>query len=334
MRRQALAAVLGLLVLSACGGTAGAAARAPTAGPTGTPPPPSAAPTPSPSPTPAPPAATFSATVTRAPGALVRFGPGPDMPAMDVDPAGRVDVLDGWSGDWFHLADGRGWVSSSSVGVLPPAGLPPAAWARPATLPAPAAGLLDIALDLQDRRATCEVAALKMALAGRGIATDETTLLGYTGIDGRPPVVDATGAILRWGDPDAAFVGSPDSNPPDHTGYGVYAAPIARAAERSGATVSASGTGIGPADLYAAVVGGHPAVAWVTNDYQPAALASWQAWDGARVRYSLKEHAVVVIGVTPTMVLLDDPWFGQRWHSRSEFEGAYGTFGDMAVILA
>lgn len=317
MRRQALAAVLGLLVLSSCGGTARAAAATPTP----------------PSPTPTPPPATFGATVTRAPGAVVRFGPGAGMPAVDIDPAGRADVFDGWSGDWLHLADGRGWVPSSAVGGLPPAGLPPIPWVRPASLPAPAAGLLDIALHLQDRRATCEVAALEMALAGRGIATDESTLLGYTGIDGRPPVVDAGGAILRWGDPDVAFVGSPDGNPPDHTGYGVYAAPIARAAERAGAAVSASGPGIGAADLYAAVIAGHPAVAWVTNDYRPAPLAAWQAWDGARVRYSLKEHAVLVIGVTPALVLLDDPWFGQRWHPRSEFEGAYGTFGDMAVIL-
>ena len=78
---------------------------------------------------------------------------------------------------------------------------------------------------------------------------------------------------------------------------------------------------------------GHPAVAWVTNDYRAEALSTWRAWDGAEVRYSLHEHAVTVIGVTPTLVLLDDPYFGQRWHSRAEFEAAYGTFGDMAVII-
>ena len=40
-----------------------------------------------------------------------------------------------------------------------------------------------------------------------------------------------------------------------------------------------------------------------------------------------------VIGVTPTQVLLNDPWYGQRWHARSEFEASYSTFDDMAVIL-
>jgi uncharacterized protein YvpB len=78
---------------------------------------------------------------------------------------------------------------------------------------------------------------------------------------------------------------------------------------------------------------GHPVVAWVTNDYRADPLSTWLAWDGAEVAYSLREHAVAVVGVTPSLVLLNDPWFGQRWHARAEFEAAYSTFGDMAVIL-
>jgi len=323
-RREAAAGLLGLLLLTACGaGARPAAARGPVASPS------------------APPPVPFTGTIARTPGAPVRFGPGTDMPVMDVDPAGRTDSFDGWltrtddaaSGNWFHLADGRGWVSAAAVQGRPPAGAAPATWTPPATIPAPAAGLLDIPIDLQDQRATCEVAALKMALAGRGIATDERTLLAAAGIDRRAPELTANGAIVRWGDPNGSFVGDPNGNPPDHTGYGVYAAPIARAAAAAGATVAASGTGITPAALYAAVVAGRPAVAWVTNDYRPEPLGTWRAWDGVEVRYSLHEHAVTMIGVTPSAVLLDDPWFGQRWHARSEFEGAYGTFGDMAVIL-
>jgi uncharacterized protein YvpB len=129
-------------------------------------------------------------------------------------------------------------------------------------------------------------------------------------------------------------VGDPNGSPVAHTGYGVYAAPIARAATGSGATVSAAGTGIAPSAVYAAVESGHPVVAWVTNDDRAEPLSTWRAWDGAEIGYSLREHAVAVIGVTPTLVLLNDPYFGQRWHSRAEFEASYSTFGDMAVILA
>lgn len=210
---------------------------------------------------------------------------------------------------------------------------PRAAATASATLPSPTAGLLDIAIHHQDRRATCEVAALEMALAGRGIAAGERSLLAITGVDGRPPVTDAAGGIVRWGDPNASFVGDPDGNPDDHTGYGVYAGPIARAATGSGATVTAAGTGIAPATVYAAIASGRPVVAWVTNDYRTEPLATWRAWDGAEVSYTLREHAVTVTGVTRTLVLLNDPWYGQRWHSRTEFEAAYATFGDMAVVL-
>src|SRR5262245_43440933 len=153
-RREAAAGLLGLLLLTACGtGARTAAARGPVASP-----PPAAAP----SPTPAPPVP-FTGAIVRTPGAPVRFGPGTDLPVMDVDPAGRTDTFDGWltrtddpaPGDWFHLADGRGWVSAAAVQGRPPAGAAPATWTPPATVPAPAAGLLDIPIDLQDHRATC-----------------------------------------------------------------------------------------------------------------------------------------------------------------------------------
>jgi uncharacterized protein YvpB len=327
MTRQAAAVSLGLLTLSACGATAHAAPAA-RVGAT-----PAASPTPAPAPTATPVVVDFDGTVTSAPGTLVRFGPGADLPGVDIDLAGRAEVFDGWSGDWFHLADGRGWVSRASVDGSPPANLPESGWTPPATLPSPTAGLLDIALHYQEQRATCEVASLQMALAGVGITTNERALLALTGVDGRAPATDAAGDVTRWGDPNAAFVGDPNGNPVDHTGYGVYAAPIARAATGSGATVSAAGTGIAPATVYAAVMGGHPVVTWVTNTYRAEPLATWRAWDGAVVSYTLREHAVAVIGVTPTQVLLNDPWYGQRWHSRSEFEASYSTFGDMAVIL-
>jgi uncharacterized protein YvpB len=325
-RRVAAAAVglLGLVALSGCGAPARVGSPAVL---------PSPAAIPSPSDVPSPAAVQFGGTVTREPGTLVRFGPSADMPAMDVDPAGRFDVFDGWLGDWYRLADDRGWVERASVSGSPPAGAAQSAWTPPASVPSPTAGLLDIPLHHQDQRATCEVAALQMALSGRGIVTEERALLAMTGVDSRPPVTAASGAIARWGDPNASFVGNPNGNPVDHTGYGVYAAPIARAAAGAGAAVSASGTGIAPAAAYAAVMSGHPVVAWVTNDYRAEPLATWRAWDGAVVSYSLREHAVALIGVTPAQVLLDDPWYGQNWHPRAEFEAAYSTFGDMAVVL-
>jgi uncharacterized protein YvpB len=78
---------------------------------------------------------------------------------------------------------------------------------------------------------------------------------------------------------------------------------------------------------------GHPAIAWVTADYQWHQLDTWRAWDGTEVRYTMAEHAVLVIGVSPSMVVIDDPWWGQIWRARSTFEAAYGTWAGMAVVI-
>jgi uncharacterized protein YvpB len=296
----------------------------------------------------------FTATIVHPPGARVRYGPGLDMPVLDLDQIGHTETFDGWfrraddtplpdeitgriepwSRDWFHLADGRGWVHSAALRGSPPAAMAQMAWTPPAVTPAAQAGLVEAAPARQQHPLTCEVASLRMALHSRGIDVDELDLLRLTGVDPRPAELDGSGAIQRWGDPDQAFVGDPDGHEYNHTGYGVYAGPVARAARSTGATVVAEGTGIAPEALYAAIIAGHPAVAWVTNDFKRRAVRTWVAWDGSTVTYTQTEHAVLVVAVSPTQVLVNDPLVGQVWHSKADFESAYSTLSDMAVIVA
>lgn len=216
---------------------------------------------------------------------------------------------------------------------------PPPASTSPS--PSPALRVLDVAIDLQDHPLSCEAAALKMALAHEGIKTDEDTLLALIGSDTRPAVVDANGHLVRWGNPNVSFVGSPDGKLTSFTGYGVYAGPIASAATAAGGTVLMWGTnlppdrgkGISPTAVYQALLDGHPVIAWISNTYHDIQLGSYVAFDGTKVWYTLTEHAVTLIGVRPDAVLINDPWFGQRWHSKAEFESAFHTFEEMAVIL-
>jgi uncharacterized protein YvpB len=296
--------------------------------------------------------ATFTGQIVHPPGARLRSGPGLDQAVIDIEPVGRVETFDGWfrrqddtpmtdeitgkieawSRDWLHLADGRGWVHSSSVKGMVPDGMAQRAW-TPTAPPSPRAGLIEIPIQLQEHPVTCEVASLRMALAGRGIATSEEALLSVIGVDRRPAQVDGGGAVVQWGDPNRTFVGDPDGHITQHTGYGVYSGPIARAAAAEGATVLAAGTGIAPAAIYGGVIQGHPSVAWVTSEYRRSTVATWRAWDGASIDYTLDEHAVLVIGVTPAQVLIDDPFRGQIWVAKTQFESAYATFGDMAVTI-
>lgn len=177
-----------------------------------------------------------------------------------------------------------------------------------------------------------------MALAFEGVAVDELTLMKYMSIDPRPAKFDALGRLVAWGDPAQAYVGNPDGHIESYTGYGVYDGPVARAAIREGAHVVTSGsglygTGISPSAIYNAVLDGHPVVAWISNTYHDVRLYRYTAYDGATVWYSLTEHAVTVVGVRPDAVLINDPWFGQAWHPKAQFESAYKTFHNMAVIV-
>lgn len=231
--------------------------------------------------------------------------------------------------------------SSATPSQLPP----PTPIASPAPspnpTPSPTTRALDIVIDLQDHPLSCEAAALKMALSHEGIRTDENALLALIGRDTRPAVVDARGRLIRWGNPNVSFVGNPDGKLANHTGYGVYAGPVAKAAVAAGGKVLAWGTnlppdrgkGISPAAVYQALLDGHPVVAWISNTYHDLLLGTYTAFDGTTVYYTLTEHAVTLIGVRPDAVLINDPWFGQAWHSKAQFESAFHTFEEMAVVL-
>jgi uncharacterized protein YvpB len=240
----------------------------------------------------------------------------------------------------FVVLAAVGWLAlvacGSAVAATPTPS--PVASPLPVASPTPTTRVLAVPWHHQAHALSCEAAALKMALEYLGINKDELTLITAMGRDSRLPVRDAKGRILRWGDPNRAYVGNPDGKI-GVTGYGVYYVPVARAAAAEGAYVLAAGSGlygrgVAPAAVYQAVLDGHPVVAWISNRYVKAPLAAYSSFGGAKVDYTLTEHAVTVVGVRPDAVLINDPWFGRAWHSKAQFESAYATFADMAVILS
>jgi hypothetical protein len=194
----------------------------------------------------------------------------------------------------------------------------------------------DVGFHPQERPLTCEEAALRMALEHQGIVRSEATILADVGVDPRPGVVDSSGT-LRWGDPYTGFVGDPDGSERALTGYGTYYPTIARVARSYGAAVLLAGEGIAPATLYAALLAGHPAVAWIAYDwtYHPPSMP-WVAFDGAALWWRGPiEHAITLVGVTTTTVLVNNPALSTAFQRvpKRVFERTYRTFGDMAVIL-
>src|SRR2546425_9993224 len=198
--------------------------------------------------------------------------------------------------------------------------------------PAPTQRVLNIPWHHQRHNLSCEAAALAMALTYYGIAADELTLIRYMTKDPRPAKFDATGRVIAWGDPAQGFVGDPDGRIERYTGYGVYYQPVALAAMLAGANVLQAGS-VTPKQLYDAVLAGHPALAWISNTYHQVQLAHYVAYDGATGGYTLTQHAVPITRRRADAGLIHDPWFGQAWHPKAQFESAYRTFDGMAAIL-
>lgn len=197
----------------------------------------------------------------------------------------------------------------------------------------PQSRILTVPSYLQAYPLSCEEASLRMALAYQGISTTDAAILDVIGVDARAATFD--NGAMRWGDPYVTFVGDPNGSEAATTGYGTYYPTIARAAVTLGGQVVRAGEGIAPADVYDAILQGHPVVAWVTYGWGTPARADYVAFDGRSIPYAGPvEHTVTVVGVDEASVLVNNPLWGPEWLSKSTFEAAYGTYQQMAVILA
>ena len=180
---------------------------------------------------------------------------------------------------------------------------------------------------------SCEFAALRMALAYEGIATTDQTILNIVGAD--PSRATFVNGALRWGDPYVAFVGNVNGSELALTGYGMYYPTVVKAATQLGGHVLAQGEGISPAQVYEAVLAGHPVVTWVTYQWVILRRQDYVAFDGRVIPYAGPgEHAVTIVGVDATRLLVNNPWSGQEWVTKTVFERVYQTYNQMAVVLA
>ncbi|HZS16019.1 MAG TPA: C39 family peptidase [Candidatus Dormibacteraeota bacterium] len=202
-------------------------------------------------------------------------------------------------------------------------------------LPAHAASNLIAAPVLQQQHSlSCEAAALRIALAAKGIDVSEDWILNAMGADLRAPVLGRNG-VVRWGDPYATFVGNVNGSEPSYTGYGVYDPPIAFAAGLAGAAATPL-EGVDPQTLYQQVMDGNPVVVWVVNHLGTTTLNTWTAWDGRTVPYSVGEHAMTLLGVDfdDSTVTLGDPGNGSQFTvDMPKFENSFASFGRMAVVV-
>jgi uncharacterized protein YvpB len=204
---------------------------------------------------------------------------------------------------------------------------------RPTSLPQTGDRILNVPWYHQAFELSCESASLRMALAYEGIATTDAAILNIVGDDPRSAIF--VNGVMHWGDPFASFVGNVNGSEIALTGYGMYYPTVVRAARALGGSVLSAGQNISPAQVYRAVLAGHPVVAWVTYRWVVLHRQDYVAFDGRTIPYAGPgEHAVTVVGVDSNRVLINNPWSGPEWISKSVFERAFATYDDMAVILS
>ena len=171
---------------------------------------------------------------------------------------------------------------------------------------------------------SCEEAALRMALAYRGVSTTDFDIVGRVGYAPRPRDTGSN----TWDDPYQMFVGD-INGAQNSTGYGVYGPPIAKAAQSYGRSATAS-SGVSASYIAQQVISGNPVVAW-GYVHTPHA-DSWNSSDGVIAAYT-GEHARTVYGVAgkPDNIVgfyIHDPIYGNLFWSAGQLMANMNLFGN------
>lgn len=187
--------------------------------------------------------------------------------------------------------------------------------------------IMNIAFDRQDRALSCEAAALKMALALKGVSVSEDAIMKIVGYD---PTPRSSGT---WGDPDQAYVGSIDGAQ-NTTGYGVHWNPIARAAQAWRQAQAFSGWTVN--QLAEQLEIGNPIVVW--GVYGRGYYDPWLTPDNRTVTAWKGEHTRTLIGFrgsveNPTSFILLDPLVGRVSWSTSKFRTDWSSFNNSGVVV-
>lgn len=167
----------------------------------------------------------------------------------------------------------------------------------------------------QEHAGTCSAAALRMALAYRGIGSDEIGLVNAMGY--APRDRDNSTNPPTWDDPMQMFVGSIDGSIIAGTGAGPDAPPIAKASRAYGRSAQ-NFTGADAGWIAQQVYAGNPVLMF--GSFRATGMISWHTPSGGTATMNQTGHVTVVVGVkgepsAPLGFWVNDPLAGytQYW---------------------
>jgi uncharacterized protein YvpB len=175
----------------------------------------------------------------------------------------------------------------------------------------------------------CEVTSLAMMLGYAGASVDKMTLAEQIKKD--PTSFQYQNGTVFYGNPDTGFVG--DIYSFDHSGYGVYHAPIKELAEAylPGRIVDLTGASL--SDVLFMISQDKPVWVVTNTDYEELPDSEWRTWDTpeGEVTITYKEHSVLITGYDDSYIYFNDPLGAENKAPRDAFERAWDQIGKQAI---
>ena len=172
----------------------------------------------------------------------------------------------------------------------------------------------------------CESVALTILLKYYGVSVSPDDIISNLKKGALPYYKNG---VTYGGNPEVEFIGNPYSM----NSFGVYEKPLADVANKfkPGITIA---TGTSFDDILKIVGTGTPVIVWTSmNLASPYLSTSWiYEPTGERIYWKANEHAVVLIGYTPSQVIISDPIGGtMKYQSLSIFRERYNYYGKKAL---
>lgn len=185
----------------------------------------------------------------------------------------------------------------------------------------------------QQHAGTCTAASLRMALAYRGVGSDEIGLVNAMGY--APRDMDKSTDPPTWDDPQQMFVGSIDGSITTGTGAGPDAPPVAKASRAYGRSASAV-TGIGSGWIAQQLYDGNPVIMF--GAFRNTGTTTWKTPSGATRIMNLTGHATVVIGVkgepsNPLGFWVNDPLYGTSYWTAAQVNANIARDPDRQAVV-
>lgn len=197
----------------------------------------------------------------------------------------------------------------------------------------PAVALLNVPAQAQFPQLNngCEATSVSMLLTAYHRPFGKMEIASMEPRDSTPIAYGPNQQIVSWGNPNFGFVGNVVQSP----GYGIYHGPVATMLNQivPGQVIDMTGQ---PFDsVLASVADGMPVVVWTNATFKPT--NDWITWKSPTglVHATLWEHAVLVVGYTPTTIIINNPLNGAKDESlnRQQFLEAWDQMGKQAITL-